>query len=217
MHNYNLISYPRSGQHLTERLLISICKYFNQPYSYCEFYNCCRTIPCIKNSRFMKNHDFGFDYEIKPDQKYIVLYRTNVIQQLESYFRISMPFQKTFNYLEDHLLYSKLLKFIQNKLPIRDRFLKKWVTDNNENNILKINYDDIIKNPHNYLNQLLTFMEIKHTNNDILNILASFEKITYLNKLPLELLTKIKSDLNKPIINKNTPHGRFSKHSWKLF
>jgi len=166
----------------------------------------------------MKNHDFGFNYQIKPDQKYIVLYRTNIIQQLESYFRITMPSQKTFNYLDDQLLYSKLIKFIQNKIPLRDRFLNKWVNhNNNNNNILKIDYDDIIKNPDNYLKRLLTFMKIKHTNNDIFNILDSFEKITYLNKLPHELIRRIISVLNNSILNKNTSRNRFSKRQWKLF
>ena len=64
MTDYNIISFPRSGQHLTEKVLKVICSYFNQPYSYCEFYNCCRTIPCKKKYRFMKNHDCYLNYLI---------------------------------------------------------------------------------------------------------------------------------------------------------
>lgn len=213
MQDYNLISFPRSGQHLTERLLETVCNYFNQPYSYCEFYRCCNKNPCIKKSRFMKNHDFGFELKINQNNKYIALYRSNFIHQLESYFRINFPNDKTFNYLDDHLLYSNLLEFIKIKIPLRNEFIKKWINNDNEN-ILKINYDEIIKNPHDYLKKILMFMEINHSNEDILNILSSFEPIKYLNHLPQKLVDKIMHDLNnKPILQK----GRFSKNTWNLF
>ena len=34
-----LISFPRSGQHLLERILSNMFDYYNLQFSYCEFYN----------------------------------------------------------------------------------------------------------------------------------------------------------------------------------
>jgi hypothetical protein len=49
-----IISFPRSGQHLFERLLKHIYEYYKKEFSYCEFYNCCQNIPCQKNVYFKK-------------------------------------------------------------------------------------------------------------------------------------------------------------------
>lgn len=227
--NYYLISFPRSGQHLTERLLQKICDYFKQSYSYCEFYECCTTVPCKKQSRFMKNHDFDLKYEILPNEKYIVLYRTDYIHQLESYFRIVYAgVIKKFNYLENPFLYRKLLEFIIKKTPYRTNFINKWVK-NDSPNILKINYDDVIKNPKNYLENMLAFMKINYNETDILNILSSFEEIKYMNRLPHNLYTKIVRDLQehnrreklkleiKPEIKQEIKPAVRKQRSWKLF
>jgi hypothetical protein len=34
-----IVSFPRSGQHLLERLLEFIYNYYKKQFSYCEFYN----------------------------------------------------------------------------------------------------------------------------------------------------------------------------------
>ena len=52
----------------------------------------------------MKNHDFNLKYEILPNEKYIVLYRTDYIHQFESFFKlqysITHPSIEIFNYLD---------------------------------------------------------------------------------------------------------------------
>lgn len=69
----NLISFPRSGQHLISEVLRLIYKEHNYDFSYCEYYRCCNKVPCQFGSMFMKNHDFLLQYEIKTNEKYIVL------------------------------------------------------------------------------------------------------------------------------------------------
>lgn len=46
--NFFLISFPRSGQYLNERILQKILTMHNMKYSYCGYYNCCGKIPCNK-------------------------------------------------------------------------------------------------------------------------------------------------------------------------
>ena len=189
MNKYHLISLPRSGQHLTERLLEAICKYFNKPYSYCEFYSCCQEVPCKKNSIFMKNHDFGLTHSKNSDEKYIVLYRTDLVQQFDSWFKLLLKPEKRNVYFNQPLLYNYFLFFTKKHLPYRNSFLNK--------NIIAIDYDELVKNPLNYLKKLLDFMEIKYEENDAIKILSNFEEIKYLNRLSLELHKKILSDINK--------------------
>jgi hypothetical protein len=216
MTDYNIISFPRSGQHLTEKVLKVICSYFNQPYSYCEFYNCCRTIPCKKKYRFMKNHDFNLNYLINSKNKYIVLYRTDFIHQLESWFRLKYHSIKTFNYRENFMLYNNLLKFIKSNMNYRKSFINKWVhNQTNNKNCISIDYDEIIKSPQDYLKKLLTFMELKHDDRDCSNILSLVGDIKYLNRLPFDLYKKIIVDLN--IQQEKVLDNRFLSNKWKLF
>ena len=43
-----IISFPRSGQHVMQRLLNHIYNYYGKEFSYCEYYTCCNEIPCKK-------------------------------------------------------------------------------------------------------------------------------------------------------------------------
>ena len=82
-----LVSFPRSGQHLLERLLKDTYEYYDWEFSYCEFYECCRSAPCSKGSLFTKNHDFGVNLPIEDEYRYLVLYRHDKLRQLEAWFR----------------------------------------------------------------------------------------------------------------------------------
>ena len=56
----NIISVPRSGQHMTERCLRYYHKLMNIKFNYCEFYHCCKCMPCkISENAFQKNHDWN--------------------------------------------------------------------------------------------------------------------------------------------------------------
>ena len=79
---------------MTEKLLRDFHTKFDIPYSYCEYYTCCRTIPCKLNSVYQKNHDFGLRFPIKDNEKYLFLYREDKIEQLEAYFRYKEGIRK---------------------------------------------------------------------------------------------------------------------------
>ena len=57
--NNFFISFPSSGQHLIERLFEEIYGYYLPTYySYCEYYTCCKMIPCAHNKTFNKNANY---------------------------------------------------------------------------------------------------------------------------------------------------------------
>ena len=156
----NIISFPRSGQHLLNNMLEYVLTEHNLPYKYCEFYSCCRTVPCSNKSNFMKHHDFETDYTILPKQKYIVLSRKDIILQLEAWYR----FHITVNSLPYDITDLKI-SCVKNK-SYYNRFIQKWVNNDNEN-ILKIEYYDLVENPKDYMRKIMEFLypdiELKET------------------------------------------------------
>lgn len=151
MNNCNVISLPRSGQHLLQSILEYVCLQHGLPYQFCEYYSCCKTVPCCKESNFTKNHDFHDDYIILDDQKYVVLYRKDMILQLEAFYRNKI---KRFNEKYD---IDDLKLFYKNQKNYYLRFVKKWVENENQN-IMKIEYYDLIENPVEYVRQIFQFI-----------------------------------------------------------
>lgn len=88
-----LVSYPRSGQHYTERLLERATGVKN----YCEHYNCniagCpgQDVPprnrplCLSGLRFNKNHDFDLSLPISDEHLYAVFFR-KPLYSITSYY-----------------------------------------------------------------------------------------------------------------------------------
>ena len=90
-----IVSFPRSGQHLTEKLLRAVHDHVGLPYSYCEHYGdrlhqfeCkCTKFPCVNGCTFQKNHDWSLDLEVLPEHKYLVLMRDDPVKQMEAFYR----------------------------------------------------------------------------------------------------------------------------------
>jgi hypothetical protein len=191
-----IISFPRSGQHLTERLLKHIHNYYGREYSYCEYYNCCKKIPCNKKCLFQKNHDFGLDLELKRDDKFIILYRKDKIYQLESYFRciyFNTNIDTNIDY-EDEIIFDKLINYIKKNSDYYDGFMNKYIKLNQYKEALIISYDDFLSEYKVYIKQIILFLNLTNSENndiDIENIVNTFEKIEYKNSLDNEIYKKI--------------------------
>lgn len=90
-----LVSFPRSGQHLTEKLLREIHRRLGIPYSYCSnggnpmpSAECnCDLLPCKSQCKFKKTHDFNLDIPIRAEDRYLVLYRSDPVDQMEAFYR----------------------------------------------------------------------------------------------------------------------------------
>lgn len=181
--NY-IISFPRSGQHLTARFLNFYCEQRKINFSYCEYYNHCRQVPCNENRIFQKNHDFGLNLSIDKNCKYLVLYRSNMIEQLESYFRYHnfertvLPDLSTIAGKDKLINYDdkkKLFNFIKKEKNYYFNFLEKWVF-NDLKNILKIDYDKLIENPYEFC-KIIKFFYEDDNSKKIVEEFLKFEKI----------------------------------------
>jgi len=190
-----LISYPRSGQHLTE----SVLKYYHEemdvPFTYCEYYGCCTTLPCIKGSEFQKNHDFWLKLQILDENKYIVLYRGDMIYQLEAYYRFDT--NKDWDFL-------RCMKFIQHNRQYYQSFISKWVTPKRDN-VLSFKFEDLVKNPNEEYQKMMKFIYPDFTTSSDLNEVELFvdngsrkqvkRKIEYKSSLSDEMYLEIKKTL----------------------
>ncbi len=203
--NY-IISLPRSGQHMIESILRYIYSNINKEFKYCEYYTCCKKIGnCNKNCNFQKNHDFWLNTNsnklpIHKNSKYLVLYRRDKIKQLESYYRFYL-LSSSKNYD-----YNELIGFINRNSTYYDNFIKKWV-DNNRNNILKIEYYDLITDPNYYIEKIFYHFENDKIDSNIFNIKdlifpiyngvnkKEYKKIDLVNNLNKDIYNKIKSEL----------------------
>ena len=166
--NNFFISFPSSGQHLIERLFEEIYGYYLPTYySYCEYYTCCKMIPCAHNKTFNKNHDMDCDLEIVDEYKYLVLYRGDVIRQLEAWWRwsktsykrsktnIAWELTKKIDY-DDIEIFNQLFRHINNNQRYYFDFIEKWV-HSNRSNCLVVEYYDFVKDPVSKLVQMLKF------------------------------------------------------------
>lgn len=210
-----IVSFPRSGQHLVEKILKFCCEEHNVEFTYCEFYSCCSSLPCKEGKEFSKNHDFILDESsnlindyrkevvIDNNTKFLTLYRKDIILQLESYYRYNLKvINKKYNY-------DDLLLFIKNKKDYYNNFLNKWVNNEN-NNILKVDYYEILENPEKISKKIFKhfFTDVKIKNKVFKKLTSikletytpglegiSYHKISLINKLDDKIYKKLKEDL----------------------
>jgi len=195
-----IISFPRSGQHLLQSILNYVFMNHDLKYSFCEYYNCCNSVPCKFKKNICKNHDFDNKYNILPNDKYIVLYRNDMILQLESYYRYSIKENKL------EYKYHDLIKFIKGLSKYYYNFKDKWI-DKNYDNVLKIEYYDLVTNTVECIKKIMAHIRpgimLKSEIIDKIPELTFSEygkssdakNIAILNKMPDELYQKIKMEL----------------------
>lgn len=166
----NLISVPRSGQHMTEKALRFYYKLLQKDFAYCEYYTCCKCRPCKKCPlAYQKNHDFdiGTENEIKINhiEKYIFFYRDNILQQMESHYRLSLAYSKKIPHTNLKIDYNNVSKkihfkkFIIQHASYYKKIYSKYL-NYKEKNILHIEYDNYIKNFTSVFKTILQFLDL---------------------------------------------------------
>jgi hypothetical protein len=199
-----IVSFPRSGQHLIEKILKFICKEHDVEFTYCEFYTCCNSTPCSKDKEISKNHDFELDLEVNSHIKYVSLYREDIILQLEAYYRYWIK------YNNEKYKYKDLLKFIKDKTEYYNGFMNKWINNKNKN-ILKVEYYEILDNPEKISKKIFKhfFPDVK-IKNSVFKKLIDLElevktpgiedtiihKIGIVNRIDEKIYKRLKKDLN---------------------
>jgi len=163
-----MISVPRSGQHMTKDSLKKYHELLCIDYSYCEFYTCCQEIPCKKNpASYHKNHDFNINHlegiNINNKDKYLFLYRNNLLEQIESHFRffyfsnsnISSNIKLDYSN-ETNMNYFK--EFIKENIYYYKKIYLKWLIE--KPNIIKVEFDDYLMNFSERFKEILLFFGI---------------------------------------------------------
>ena len=173
-----IISYPRSGHHLLERILYNIFIKHNLDYTYCEPYTHCKKKPCRDKRLFQKDHWLENKYH--KQQKMIVLYRKDYIYQLEAYFRFEN--QPKYNNFKQKLEYGKyrmnteyiynksldysnknifknLLRFIKKQKPGYENWKNKIIENDFYEKRIIIEYYDFLENPKKYIKEILNLYD----------------------------------------------------------
>ena len=208
----NLISVPRSGQHMTEKAMRLYYKLLGKDYTYCEYYTCCQCRPCKKEPlAFQKNHDFniGTENEIKinSDEKYVFIYRDNIVQQMEAHFRLILSESKKIPNSSVKIDYKKKInlfkfkKFVIQHANYYKQIYPKYL-NYKENNILHVEYDNYIQNFTSVFKTILQLFNlpinedyIRSVKNDIQPEL--FHKISSEDSYYSELNNFIQQQINK--------------------
>jgi hypothetical protein len=191
---------------MIERLLCDFYRKNNLPYRYCEIYTCCGQIPCKYNSDYQKNHDFDLNLPIKDDQKYVFLYRKNKIEQLEAYYRYT--YKNTSNDYTSQTEYNNLIQFYNDKSYYYDELVNKYVHSNRDN-MLCIDYNEFVNEPHKEFYKIITFFEGTLNKTQSIDQIHQFiedrpEKIIKQHQLDDELVNKISNEMNSMFRSENT-------------
>ncbi|MBL9119096.1 MAG: sulfotransferase domain-containing protein [Phycisphaerae bacterium] len=149
VHRTECVSFPRSGHHLLEGLLL---RYFGeQGMRYCEQYaHPERRLDLDPETRFQKNHDFDLDTPIRSDRQYIVQIRYP-LDSLVSLFKLNV---KQSGLPDTPAAWTN---FAINKIGYWMRFYKKWVLDHVDRRLV-VNYADLVDEPVAMLTQVVCFL-----------------------------------------------------------
>jgi len=133
------------------------------------------------------SHDFKGALEIRGDIKYVILYRENMIDQLEAFYRFNIdphlgprdPRVPDYK-IEKNL--NTLKSFIKTRKPYYDYFINKWVNTDRENTF-KLEMYDLFKNPIKKITECINFIEGESSpSNEILKnkrLISSIESMNY--------------------------------------
>ena len=212
-----IVSYPRSGHHLLEKLLYQIFTELGIEYSYCEYFNCCKSIPCKKGRIFQKIHHVeqlnkNALKNIEKQGKMIILYRENTIHQLEAFYRfvdggkrgnfkstmvkeknreVVIYHKNTSLDYSDPVLFNELVDFIKERKEEHIDWKKHFINNNPCRNKVVIEYYEFVKSP-------LKFIE------DILNLYNPKLKydVNIINAIIEKNNVQLKNNLDEPTYNR---------------
>jgi hypothetical protein len=188
-----IISFPRSGSHLVSSIISSMYMYTMGHFSFCEFYTCCKQVPCNKCSILCKNHDFQLNLQKNLYEKIVVLYRKEPVESIDAYIRYEKSINK---YAVDYDAVA-FEKDVAQKLVYYKRFLEKWVNHEDEN-IFKISYEDMLSNTYQTIDNLRTFL----LNDSYLNM-SNYQQELYQKHLTSIILNSFKISKKSEIELKN--------------
>lgn len=158
-----IVSYPRSGSNLICKILKGLTHIIDFQITVCYNYNSCKTVPCsCPNTSFItKTHDFDLSHQIRNDIKYIFMYRSDKIKNIDAYLR--MLDQKTVYTREElprnYFQNANNIKSVKNMSNYYDGLVKKY----NGPNVMIILTDEIETDIYAQIIRILQYFDINIT------------------------------------------------------
>lgn len=154
-----IVSFPRSAQGVISTVLKKYAEKFNIELKYCEFYQCCNTVPCAKGSNIIKNHDYNQILPFSKNHKYLVLLRKDKLDQLDSYYRLKNPKVKTF-YQDSIIDFNRFKSFYLKNETYYDSFKRRWLNLSNLPNVKILYYEDFVNDYVNSIVNIIKFFKL---------------------------------------------------------
>jgi hypothetical protein len=157
MKPFAIVSYPRAGFHLVDAILTN---YFGYATGHTNI-GCCKTGSCHTPVsdiplRIHRSHDFNGETNPDSFSKIIILYRSNVVEQIDAYVRYARLEAEKCNKekrlsLEEHTTFHATdapynIDEVRWMHQFYTTFVNKWVKTPPPNSIV-IDYTDLITNP----------------------------------------------------------------------
>jgi len=194
-HKTNILinSFPRSGFHLLQNIFES---YFSIKECACQKNPDDKITACVKEDiAFHRAYDMNFKLNKEQFNKIIILYRKDVVEQLDAFFRYqfrTFDFGMTFDdnsidHTKCHELnvpYSRKIEFFKIVLNQYKCWVKKWITEPTANSII-IEYSDFMKNPQETLDRIQEHI-LKSKDSKLSAKIVKEIKIEYKHSLSLE-------------------------------
>ena len=156
------VSYPRSGHHVTQRVLQA---YFGETFRHCEFYRtppgeCCKSFPCRDPTVTMsKCHDFGlcglFGRGVRPPRstRCLVLVRSFLDAAVSEYEMTRRDAPQ----LPDTAASWK--RFAWERTGYYRRFVSKWASGGDGDHRRLIRYEDLTASPYDVLGGVVGWID----------------------------------------------------------
>lgn len=167
-----IVSYPRAGYHLMDAVLTSYFNYITARNNI----GCCRTGCCESPQgenplKLHRSHDFNNLTNPDHYSKIIVIYRKDIVEQIDAYIRYArLESQKckkeTPLSLEGHTTFDSIDEpynpdQVRWMYSFYNTFVNKWVKTPPINSIV-IDYTDLLINPIDTLSAIQTFLTGSH-------------------------------------------------------
>jgi hypothetical protein len=191
--NILIVSFPRSGFHLLQTIFES---YFSLKECSCQNNLDVKITACVKEDiAFHRADDMNLKLDKKQFNKIIILYRKDVVEQLDAFFRYQFrtyDFAMTFDdnsidHTKCHQLnvaYTDKIEFFKTVLTQYKCWVNKWITEPTPNSII-IEYSDFMNNPQKTLDRIQEHI-LESKDSDLSAKIIEEMKIEYKHSLSLE-------------------------------
>lgn len=124
-------------------------------FHYCEYYYSCRSHPCCNaNNTLQKSHDFALDLSADPATKCLIQTRS-LMGLLISWFELRLKKNRERDSPQG------FEEFVQRNRQYVEGFRSKWL-DSRLENCLRLDYDDYLSRPAEFLEDTILFFDANH-------------------------------------------------------